>query len=715
MKKILILLLFLSPLVLHSQVEQVSFWQQYLEEWADRNEVETLPDELAEALESFRDSPFNINDTSSERLLQLPFVSQFQWECIKAYILQNGQMYSTNELEFVNGIDSLVFLLLKEVVVALPVENDKGVNWKQMLTQGTHNLVVGSRRQVELSRGYNDTIYQGDPYRFYFRYYYRYQDHLQVQLSGEKDPGELWQGSRRRVGLDHLGGYLLLKDMGVLKQMAVGHYHLHFGQGLTLWSGFMPWTTSSANQMLYAQGITGAGAMTEYGYFQGCATQVRLGKHLDLSLFYSHMNLDATPSKEDSLSVQSIYNSGYHRTLTELSKRNLLGESLYGGNLRWHQSRFALGLTGYMSQYSREIIPSPTRYNHYFFAGRENAVVGVDGSCRIGNLILYSEVSLSQNPYSILLNKESGEVPLAAVAGLQYHLSGDAQVGVSGRVRNASYQNLHNVGYWQSGSAPDERAVRTTVQATLPGSLRLNTTLDFFENRLLRYGVYGPSAGGDFRAVLSRNWGRKLDLSLRYRNKSGATNASLSNVDSSLFQLLPLDQANVYVVEQRLKQQLQLRCDYTPVRWLMLSTRAVLTQASCDYHLRQNGWLISQDVNLNCQDKWQLAMRYVCFDADGYDARIYAMERDLLYEYAAPALQGKGHRAYLLLHWMPDDAFSLSLKYSITAYSDREEVGSGYDVTQGPFRQDVKLQMRFKINPARGFSKGSWKGENGAL
>lgn len=704
MKKILILLLTLVPFVMHSQEDGVSYWQQYWEEWAEQNEMETLPDDLIEVVESFRETPFNINDTSSERLLLLPFVSPFQWECIKAYIMQNGEMFSVNELAFVNGIDTITLRLLKEVVVALPVERGRAFSLKQMFTQGGNNLVMGTRRQIELSRGYRDTVYQGDPYRFYFRYYYHYQDHLRLQLSGEKDPGEPWLGPNGKKGLDHLGGYLLLKDMGRLKQLAIGHYHLHFGQGLTLWSGFMPWNISSANQMLYAQGITGAGAMTEYGFFQGVSTRIAVTKRLDLSLFLSHRNLDATPSKEDSMAVQSIYNSGYHRTETELSKRNLLGETVYGANLRWHHTSFSLGMTGYMSHYSRRILPASSRYNHYYYAGNENAVVGVDGSCRRGNLFLYSEVSLSHNPYGKILYVESGEPPLAGVVGLQYHIQNNAFAGISARFRNASYQNLHNVGYWQSGSAPDERAVRTTFQTMLPGSIRLNTSVDFYANPLSRYGVYAPSKGSDFRAALSRSWGKKLDVSLHYRYKDAATNASLSNIDSTLFQWFPLDQANVYVVEQRLRQQLQFRCDYTPTHWISFATRAVMTQVSCDYHFSQNGWMISQDISLNGRDRLQCAMRYMYFNASGYDARIYSVESDLLYENAAPALQGKGHRCYLLLRWLPHDSFSLSVKYGVTAYQDRDEVGTGYDMTQGPFRQDVKVQMRFKIRPPKSFS-----------
>ena len=150
-------------------------------------------------------------------------------------------------------------------------------------------------------------------------------------------------------------------------------------------------------------------------------------------------------------------------------------------------------------------------------------------------------------------------------------------------------------------------------------------------------------------------------------------------------------------VEQALRHQGELRCDYTPWQWMKLSSRLVLTRAACDVHKPQNGLLLSQDIFLYPTKTLTLSARYAWFSTGGYDARIYASEGWLQYDLTTPALQGRGHRAYLLVRWNIKEKLTLAARYGITIYTDRESVGSGYDVTQGPVRQDVRLQLRLKL------------------
>lgn len=682
MKRILLILLLL-PALAWGQVEDS--WQQYLEDWAEQNDAESLPDELVELIEGFLEVPFNLNDTASSRLLELPIVSEFQWQCVKAYVRMNGEMLSANELHLVNGFDSTTIQLLRPLVVATPGGHSKAPSLEQMLTQGHSNLVMGARRQMELSRGYTDTLYAGSPYRLYFRYYYKYGDHLHLQLSGDKDPGEQFFQGTQPQGFDHYGGYLMLNDMGRLRRLVVGHYNLQFGQGLTLWSGYSPWAGYDANQRRYGQGIRGAGAMAEYGYLQGVATTVGLLKHWEITAFVSHQSLDATPSSVDSMAVQSLYNSGYHRTENELNKRDLLSESLYGAHLGYQREGLSLGLTAYHSHYSRPILPKEYVYNYFYFSGQDNSLVGLDAAYRHHRLTLFGELSASM-PQGFLSART------AALAGLQLDLNGDNRFGVTFRSYKAGYQNLHNTPLSQSGSAPEEQGTLITFQTKLPGSIVAVASTDLFRHPYVHYNAYASTLGADTRLRLARDWGKKLSLTAQYRYKSKEANASLTHVqDSSLLE------EHSYIVEQTLRQQLQLRCDYGFADTWRFSSRVVLTQASCEYHALQNGLLLLQDVSFN-RPRITLAARCAYFHTDGYDSRVYAMESDFLYEFATPSLQGQGYRTYLVLRWRPSNTFTLSAKYALTAYTDgRESIGSGYDVTQGPLRREIKLQLHVRF------------------
>ena len=58
-------------------------------------------------------------------------------------------------------------------------------------------------------------------------------------------------------------------------------------------------------------------------------------------------------------------------------------------------------------------------------------------------------------------------------------------------------------------------------------------------------------------------------------------------------------------------------------------------------------------------------VRFVVFNTGSYDARVYAYENDLLYNYSVPAYYGKGMRAYMNLSYKVSPMIGLWLKLQI--------------------------------------------------
>jgi hypothetical protein len=92
-----------------------------------------------------------------------------------------------------------------------------------------------------------------------------------------------------------------------------------------------------------------------------------------------------------------------------------------------------------------------------------------------------------------------------------------------------------------------------------------------------------------------------------------------------------------------------------------------------------------------------LTMRYALFQADGYDARIYTYETDVLYSYSVPAFYDKGSRFYAILKFDVGRRIDLWLRYAVTYYSNRNVIGSGLTEIQGNKRSEVKAQLRMKF------------------
>ncbi|MFS6554723.1 helix-hairpin-helix domain-containing protein, partial [Parabacteroides distasonis] len=91
--------------------------------------------------------------------------------------------------------------------------------------------------------------------------------------------------------------------------------------------------------------------------FRGGAAMFRLNSKITVSAFASHRKVDATLSK-DSLTITSIVTSGYHRTVSEMAKKNNTGLSDAGANISWRNSGFHLGLTAIYSHLDRRLQPN---------------------------------------------------------------------------------------------------------------------------------------------------------------------------------------------------------------------------------------------------------------------------------------------------------------------------------------------------------------------
>ena len=85
---------------------------------------------------------------------------------------------------------------------------------------------------------------------------------------------------------------------------------------------------------------------------------------------------------------------------------------------------------------------------------------------------------------------------------------------------------------------------------------------------------------------------------------------------------------------------------------------------------------------------------YAVFETDSYDSRIYAYENDVLYGYSIPALYYKATRFYINLHRKLGRNADCWLKYGVSSYRDRDELGTGYEAIDGNKRSEIKAQLR---------------------
>lgn len=642
--------------------------ERAMEQDDDEEALEDLIDEYSDALEQ----KVSLNDTAAyvpEWLL-----SPFQREIIRAYIVQHGPLLSWEEVRMVNGLDSMDVERLKQFCT-LDKPSSRIPRLRDMLRRGRHNLVSGTSLTMEKARGYKEDIYEGKPYRLYGRYRFRYKDYLSLQLSAEKDAGEGFFYGSRRQGFDLYGGHFMVKNLGWLKGAVIGRYRLQFGQGLTLWSGSRAFLGWGASGMRYGRGICASSPFAESDYLQGTAVTVGLPYGLELTAFYSYARRDGTL---DSIAgtVSSISTSGYHRTASEIAKRSTVGEHLYGGNFQWNHKAFHIGVTAYRTYFNRHVQPKPYVYNHYAFSGRSNTNAGLDFSYRWRRIFLYGEGALSQG---------GGR---AGLIGVDFWINATTTLSLLYRNYSARYQNLHASTWGRQSLPQNESGFRLALQTRLPLQIGMLFHADLYRHPHMRYGCYSPSEGADVRTELTRqiSVGSDRSRSLQLRLSHRYSNFMRNNSQYSMAE---------YSVETYNRHLLYGDIDYR-MRKVSFRTRVGWSSFRGESGDPCYGVVLLQDVQAQLGD-FSVGGRVALFDEGNYDARLYVAERGLEYDNGGTSLYGRGMRFYLLARYSWKERLTVGLKYSVTAYVDRETVGSGYELIDKPYRQQLRLQVRLRF------------------
>lgn len=674
---------------LYAQSVEEQLWRSMIEEWAELNDSESVPDEIVEDLQSFIDNPINLNDTASELLTSLPFINDLQRDIIKAYIAQNGQLVSLAELHLMNGFDTLQIKLLSIFATVEPIDDNTIPTPMTMVRHGRSNLRMGIKTVFPRSRAYYEKKYLGSPFREYFRYKFHYSNRLAFQLSADKDAGDPFrfasdEDKAPMLGFDYYGYHLMVNEMGIVKSAIIGKYQLQFGQGATLWSGFAPWGGYDMPLRRYGQGIRATSAFCEYGYLRGTAATISLiPKRLEATVFYSYVKRDATADTTDDGAVffTSLYNSGYHRSENESMKKWRLDEHLTGTHIQYHRPTLNIGATAYGTFFSDKINPVKNVYNAFAFRGNRLFNVGVDASWRYRRTILFGEVATSIEEASYM--PTGAPLPLAAVAGMETNFSSDNSLSVAYRHGTPSYHNFFANTIGQSSSPQNDAGVITNLRLRLPFNTRLAASADLFRNPWMRYRLYAPSSGVDYRVKLSKDLTQNTQIVAQYQYRVADRNSDLQT----------------YAVETTIRQRLSLHLEYSKDGWRLLS-RLVLARFNCTDHSPEHGFLMLQDISRTTSflgKDLTINARTAIFDVTGYDARIYSSESDLMYEFSAPMLMYRGMRSYLVVRYDLSNDISVALKYAVSYYPEQETLGSGYDTTTGSCRHELKAQLRLRF------------------
>ncbi len=674
------------------QVENI---EDQIGKTAETLEPEHDLNDLTEDLEYLIGHPVKLNCVREEDdLAAIPFLTPGQRRDLFDFIRNYGEILSVYELSSIHGFDSLVIQAIKPYISISPPAHSPPVTLKNLALKGHNDLLLRVGQSFPSSLGFlqgdsakkarPDAFYKGSPQHYYFRYTFNWYDKIRIGIAGEKDPGEQFFRGGQPNGMDFYSIYLNLSNIGILKSLTFGNFRASFGQGLTFGSGLSLFSVPglSANLPL-ATGIRPSLGMSEGSYLKGFAIALKI-KRAEFSGFVSYHPVDANYPAADSLSKQvqqitSFVTTGYHRSASELAKRNVAKELICGGNFNItlspsQQFGMKFGVTATWFHLSASLEPQTFPYNLYSFRGRENTNAGFDYQVRYRRIYLSGEVSRSRN------------AGMAMIAGVCVTPDPAVTLTVVYRNYQPAFQNLLGNAFGQNGMNANEKGIYTAISADLIPRVTLSGYCDLFSFPWLKYRADNPTQGQDFGAIITWLAPGNVTISFRYYQKNSRINES-TVTGMIIHRLIP-----------QKTESYRFSIAWTLPESLSMKTQIETKESPGSDVSGTCGYLVCQDMQLNLR-KWltNINFRFALFDIRDYAERIYTCEPDVLYGYSVPAMEGRGIRSCMVLKFGIGKHVDIWLRGGITRYIDRNEVGTGLDMTKGNVRGEFTAQMLLKM------------------
>ena len=650
---------------LHANAQQKREWEQYLYQISEMNDTESdVWESYYDMLCDLEANPININIATREELEQLPFLTAEEVEDISEYLYLHGPMKSLGELAMIENLDYLKRRLLFYFTYAGEVESRTFPSMKNILKYGKHD-VMGTVKVPFYTRKGDKDGYEGYQYKHSIRYDFSYGDRVRFGVLGAQDAGEPFFAGKNNLGYDFYSFYFVLKKLGKIKTLALGRYRVRFGMGLVINNNFSFGKLSALSSLgRGGSNIRAHSSLSSGNYLQGAATTVNIVKGLDVSAFVSYRKFDATLNSDDG-TIATILESGYHRTETELDKKNNSSHVLAGGNVDYSAGGFHVGLTGVYVSLDKRLKPKTEAvYRRHYASGKDFYNIGIDYGYTGHRISFHGETATG------------GCNAFATINSLSFSLTDNLDLLALQRFYSFRYYSLFAESFSEGGAVQNESGIYLGANWRPIPNLSVMAYSDFAYFAWPKYQASDSSRSFDNLVQMiyvPGGW----TFSARYRYK-----------------MRERDNAEKSALIFKKEHKGRLSAAYDSGVW---GGKFQADIAYTDYKKKSFGWMLSQNVSVRMEKLFYAIMSFGYFDTDDYDSRVYAYERGMRYSFYSPAYYGNGVRAALFAVSDFSDNITVTAKVGVTKYFDRDKIGSGYQEIDGSSATDLELQLRLRL------------------
>lgn len=568
---------------------------------------------------------WELNRIKPDELLSLGVLSQWQVDQFFLYKKVMGSFKDLYELQAIPGWSpTVVRAMLPHFMLEAP-------SYKTILFDSRviaqSSLLLRVKNLQNRNSSATDWVGSGEGLQLLYRYKL---PGLQVGVSMEKDPGERLFSHGVGSRVDFLSAYVVIQPKGLFRSFFIGDYSVNFGQGLIQWQSFALRKTPVVG-LLKKQGpsFRPYRSVGEYNFHRGIAISAGKGNHT-LDFFLSSRLLSANvgiSALNGMVGVTSINTSGYHRTWSEIQKRNNLHQWAAGIRYAVHHKTWNVGFSTVGYLFSKPLVVIPKLYDRYSINDSRWFNSSLDFSFNLGQCHFFGEQAIDKKGSN------------ASVFGGLFSLSRFLEMGMVGRLLSPKFQSLYSSSFTEATMPSNENGFFFLVNARLSSTTQLNFFTDIFNFPWLRFMINRPSAGREefLQLIFKPTKSAQVLVSLRVEQKeqslslamAGGPIKTVTTVKKRVYRLQ-------WQKELSSNSRLTFRMETQSTSYLMgKNFRGALT--FFDWQFKWGRTAFSS--HLRCQ----------LFDTDGYESTLYAFTPQIGTNFQLSPFSGKGKNYVLFI------------------------------------------------------------------
>lgn len=722
-------------LQMHAQPAAYSdTWQEVYNALTDMEDIDEEGWlEAYEILTTMADTPQNINSATIDDLMAIPLLSEKQVFAIMSYRSMYGDLRTIDELHLITALDAPRISILKAIfyakattgaerimtltltdslsramsesqrmIIADSLYKIRSEEWRKdyVASPYHHNLLATMNIPTYNRKGYGDGTYAGKNVSHSIRYKYHSPEWM-AALTAAQDAGEPFFTGTNKKGWDFYTGYVMKKSKGVVRKIIAGHYQTSLGMGLVMNTDFRLSRSAMVSTMPKTNAnIRGHASKSEFNYMQGIAASIQIPiskdktSQLAITPFISYRPLDATLSDSYEGSITTILKTGYHRTVSEINRRNSTYLLTAGGSAEYISAPFRVGLNVVYNHLRDSLSPDVSQmYRWYMPAGVSFLNTSLSYSYTGTRIQLAGETAISKAGRHYAAEK-SGIAP-ATINAIRYKATDYWQLFAIYRYYSYKYQSLTGLSFGDVSTCQNENGLYIGATTTAVRHMTLSAYADLVYHPWVRYGYKGASRSCD--TYLMATYKRKtISASLRYRYKEQALTETSSWWPAFASDINGTAQHTLRIMikdnKPHWRWMTQAHSNYMPTAgdWGYALLQAV------GYSVKKNN---SRSYKVQSESKHPFSCwaSVAYFRTSDYASRVYLTDNSLKYASGFNMVYGEGMRANIIAECDVTKNILLSLQCTTTKYFDRTKISSGPQTIDSSQQTDLRIQMLLRL------------------